>query len=104
MAISRDQLCPLVVNLDPKSAYVTAMAGKAIFEALGVGDHFSYQGAGGTHCQWRDQYTAPLNAMVDRFLKGNDSTETGSFNTDLSGKPDDTQYRTWDATELAGDL
>ena len=41
---------PGITNLDPKSAYVTAMAGKAIFEALGVGDHFAMQGASGTHC------------------------------------------------------
>ena len=42
---------PGITNLDPKSAYVTAMAGKAIFEALGVGDHFAMQGASGTHCR-----------------------------------------------------
>jgi len=95
---------PSITNLDPKSAYVTAMAGKAIFEALGVGDHFAYQGAGGSHCMWRSQYTPSLNAMVDRFLLGKESTETGNFDTDLSGKPDPTQYFTWDASELSGEL
>lgn len=95
---------PGISNLDPKSAYVTAMAGKAIFEALGVGDHFAYQGAGGTHCSWRTQYDASLTAMIDRFLKGKDSTKTGSFATDLSSKPNTAQYYSWDTTELSGDL
>jgi len=90
--------------LDPKSSYVTAMAGKAIFEALGVGDHFAYQGASGSHCQWRTQYQAPLDAMINRFLKGNDATATGTIDTDLGSKPDPKQYYTWDATELSGEL
>jgi hypothetical protein len=95
---------PSISNLDPKSAYVTASAGKAIFEALGVGDHFAYQGAGGSHCQWRSQYDASLNAMIDRFLKGNDSTQTGNFATDLGNKPNTAQYYSWDTSELPGDL
>ena len=95
---------PGISNLDPKSAYVTASAGKAIFEALGVGDHFAYQGASGQHCQWRQQYGASLNAMIDRFLKGNDATQTGNFATDLGGKPNTAQYYSWDTSELSGDL
>jgi hypothetical protein len=95
---------PGITNLDPKSAYVTGMAGKAIFEALGVGDHFAYQGASGSHCQWRSQYDASLSAMIDRFLKGKDSTKTGNFATDLGSKPNDKQYYTWDTAELPGNL
>ena len=95
---------PSISNLDPKSAYVTAMAGKAIFEALGVGDHFAMQGASGSHCQWRSQYDASLTAMINKFLKGNASTQTGTFATDLGSKPTATQYYTWDAAELAGSL
>ncbi len=95
---------PGITNLDPKSAYVTAMAGKAIFGALGVGDRFAYQGAGGTHCSWRTQYDASLTAMIDRFLKGKDSATTGNFATDLGSKPTATQYYTWSTTELSGSL
>ncbi len=91
-------------NLDPKSAYVTGMAGKAIFKALGVGDNFAYQGASGMHCQWRSQYDASLNAMIDKFLKGKDTTQTGNVGTDLGSKPTETQYYGWDATELPGKL
>jgi hypothetical protein len=95
---------PGITNLDPKSAYVTAMAGQAIFKALGVGDRFTYQGAGGSHCVWRTQYDASLAATVDRFLKGKDSTTTGNFATDLASKPTVSQYYSWDATELPGKL
>src|SRR6185295_14081753 len=77
---------PGITNLDPRSAYVTGMAGKAIFGALGVSDHLAYQGAGGTHCTWRSQYDASLTAMINRFLKGQDSTTTGNFATDLASK------------------
>lgn len=90
--------------LDPKSAYVTAMAGQAIFKALGVGDRFTYQGASGMHCQWRTDYDASLNATIDRFLKGKDSTTTGNFATDLTNKPNVAQYYSWDATALPGTL
>ena len=95
---------PGITNLDPKSAYVTAMAGKAIFEALGVGDHFAMQGASGTHCSWRSQYDASLTAMINKFLKGQTSTTTGNMATDLGSKPTATQYWTWSTTELAGSL
>src|SRR4029079_17465735 len=72
---------PGITNLDPKSAYVTGMAGEAIFTALGVAHHFAYQGAGGDHCVWRSQYSASLTAMIDRFLRGKDTTMTGNFAT-----------------------
>lgn len=95
---------PGITNLDPKSAYVTGMAGKAIFGALGVADNFTYQGASGTHCQWRTQYNASLTAVINRFLLGKDSITTGNFATDLGSKPTTSQYYTWDATELPGKL
>ncbi|HET7542345.1 MAG TPA: PE PGRS family protein [Polyangiaceae bacterium] len=95
---------PSITNLDPKSAYVTGMAGKAIFTALGVPDNFAYQGAGGSHCQWRTQYQPSLDAMIDKFLKGKDTTKTGNFDTDLSSKPTPTMYYSWDTKELPGKL
>ena len=90
-------------GLDARAAWVTGAVGKKIFEALGVGDHFTYVGASGSHCQWRSQYTAPLNAMVDKFLKGNSSANTGTITTDLGNKPNAEQYYSWDATELEGE-
>jgi hypothetical protein len=92
-------------GLDKSSAWVTGNVGKAIFEALGVGDNFAYEGASGDHCQWRSQYNASLNAMVDKFLKGNTSATTGNVKTDLGSKPDAKQHYDWDAsTKLTGKL
>jgi hypothetical protein len=91
-------------GLDKNSAWVTGSVGKKIFEALGVGDNFAYECASGDHCQWRSQYTASLNAMVDKFLKGNNAAQTGTINSDLGSKPDPKQHYVWDATELPGEL
>lgn len=91
-------------GLDAKSAWVTASIGKKIFEALGVGDHFSCVGASGSHCQWRNKYDASMNAMVDKFLKGNNSANTGEVSTDLGNKPNPEQYIDWEAPTLDGEL
>ncbi|WP_437727676.1 glucuronyl esterase domain-containing protein [Sorangium sp. So ce861] len=91
-------------GLDRNSAWVTANVGKMIFEALGVGDHMAYTGAGGTHCSWRSQYTASLNAMIDKFLLGNDAAATGNFATDLPNKPNHLDHIDWTPPTLAGEL
>ena len=91
-------------GLDAKSAWVTASIGKKIFEALGVGDHFSCVGASGNHCQWRNKYDASMNAMVDKFLKGNNSANTGEVSTDLGNKPNPEQYIDWTVPTLDGEL
>jgi hypothetical protein len=91
-------------GLDRNSAWVTANVGKKIFEALGVGDHMTYQGASGEHCQWRSAYTEKLNAMVDKFLKGNTSAQTGGFATDLGNPPNPESHYEWDVPTLSGDL
>ncbi|WP_437768925.1 PE PGRS family protein [Sorangium sp. So ce281] len=91
-------------GLDRNSAWVTANVGKMIFEALGVGDHIAYTGAGGSHCSWRSQYTASLNAMVDKFLKGNNAAATGNFATDLPNKPNHLDHIDWTPPTLAGEL
>ncbi len=49
-------------------------------------------------------YDASLSAMIDKFLKGKDTTTTGNFATDLGSKPTATQYYTWDTAELPGKL
>jgi len=99
-----DNPSPDYAGLDRNSAWVTGNVAKEIFEALGVGDHIAYQGASGGHCQWRTQYTASLNAMVDKFLKGNDAATTGNFDTDLGGPPNPSQYYDFTVPELTGEL
>jgi hypothetical protein len=91
-------------GLDRNAAWVTGNVGKMIFEALGVGDHMSYVGASGTHCQWRSQYDAMLNAMVDKFLKGNDAASTGNVTTDLPNPPNHMTHIDWTPPSLAGEL
>jgi len=91
-------------GLDRNGAYVSAAAGKMIFEALGVGDNMSYQAASGSHCQWRAAYDPPLTAMIDKFLKGNDAAATGTFASDLPNQPNVEDHVEWANTELPGDL
>jgi hypothetical protein len=91
-------------GLDRNSAWVTGNVGKMIYEALGVGANMSYQGASGTHCSWRSQYTATLNVMVDKFLKGNASAMTGNFATDLPNPPAASGHIEWTAPTLSGTL
>ena len=74
------------------------------FEGLGVGDAFSYQGASGNHCAWRPAYDASLNAMIDKFLRGNASASTGNFATDLPNAPNAEDHVAWDVPTLAGEL
>jgi hypothetical protein len=91
-------------GLDRNSAWVTGNVGKMIFEALGVGSNMAYQGASGAHCTWRSQYTASLNAMVDKFLKGNASATTGNVATDLPNPPAASGHIDWTAPTLSGEL
>ena len=42
--------------------------------------------------------------LVDRFLKGNASAETGKFATDLPSPPDPSQRIDWEVPTLSGEL
>jgi hypothetical protein len=90
-------------GLDRNSAWVTANVGKLAFEALGVGDAFTYHGGSGNHCT--EFRAAPVfGAMVDKFLKGNAAAETGSFSTDLPNAPGYQSNIVWEPPTLTGDL
>jgi hypothetical protein len=92
-------------GLDRNSAYATGLVGKMIFEALGVGDHISYQGASGGHCQWRTQYTPSLVANLEKFLLGDESAQTGNYGTDLGGnQPTAEGQIDWTVPTLSGEL
>jgi hypothetical protein len=92
-------------GLDRNSAYVTAMIGQKIFEALGAKDSFTYQGASGSHCQWRTQYSAPLQAVTKKFLLGDTSAATGTFATDIGSKPSNPDsYMGFTVPNLSGEL
>ena len=90
-------------GLDINSAYVAAVAGSRIFEALGVSDNITYQGASGGHCAWRSRYTDPLIANIEKFLLGDTSAATGTFETDRE-EVDAEDYIEWTVPELTGEL
>jgi len=89
---------------DENAAWVTANAGKVIFEALGVGDHMTYESTSGSHCAWRSGYNASLQAMIDKFLLGKQSTETGKFHTEAKNPPSPDVHYDWTVPELEGEL
>jgi hypothetical protein len=91
-------------RLDRNSAHVTAKVGQMAFETLGVADHFTLEGASGDHCAWRSAYTAPLLANIAKFLQGDDTAATGTFNTVLSNPPDHLDHIDWEPPTLTGDL
>jgi hypothetical protein len=92
-------------GLDKNSAYVTGSIEAKLFEALGVKGSFTYQAASGSHCQWRTPYTAPLVANIQKFLLGDATAATGTFETDLGGtKPNPDSYMGFTIPTLPGDL
>ena len=54
--------------------------------------------ASASHCSWPGQYNIILNAMVDKFIEGNSSTNTGSFESALGGNYNPSDYHDWDAS------
>lgn len=89
---------------DENAAWVTANAGKKIFEALGVGDNITCESTSGGHCSWRSGYDASYEAMIDKFLFGNESAETGNFHTEARNPPNPEDHYDWEVPELDGEL
>jgi len=89
---------------DENSSWVTGNVGKLIFEALGVGDHMTYESTSGSHCQWRSGYEASLNAMIDKFLLGNESAKTGNVHTEGRNLANPNDHYDWDVPQLSGEL
>jgi hypothetical protein len=53
-----------------------------IYKALGIEDNFGFYqaNAGHGHCSWPSEATPPLNAFIDKFLKGKTDANTHVFN------------------------
>lgn len=94
---------PGIANLDPNSAWVATRAGQMIYDSLGYSTNVGYIGAGGDHCTWRSQYSAPAEAFVRKFLAGDNSATTGSFSTSGS-QPNVSSYVNWTVPNLPGTL
>src|SRR5690606_31178011 len=55
--------------LGPEAAFISSIAAKDIYRALGVADNIAYSEVGGHgHCQLPDQQLDVLGAFVQRFL------------------------------------
>lgn len=99
-----DNPSPNYGGLDRHSAYVTAVVGAKIFEALEVPENITYVGASGSHCQWRNQYGDALGANIDKFLLGDTAAQTGTFQTDQQSPPNPDNHYDWTAPTLTGEL
>jgi len=89
---------------DENSSWVTGNVGKLIFEALGVGDHMTYESTSGSHCQWRSGYEASLTAVINKFLLGDDSAKTGNVHTEGRNLANPKDHYDWEVPQLSGAL
>jgi hypothetical protein len=77
---------PFIVNLAPKAEDITVQAGAEIYAALGVKENLTYVSniADGTHCSFRPEFVAPLQANIQKFLKHDASATTGQIDPEAS--------------------
>ncbi len=90
---------PSMEYLADESGYVSCMAAKEVWKALGIPDRFGFTRVGGHgHCQLPESMWPELIAFVEKFLLGN--TEV---NTDVAISPystDINEWITWETLEL----
>jgi hypothetical protein len=92
---------PYITNLGPISADVAVQAGAEIYTALGAGGNITYWSniQDGTHCAQRPEWSAPLKANIEAFLKN-----TGSAPGVIQASPNATgnvsSWVTWQAPTL----
>lgn len=73
---------PHIEHLSYKANYLASAAANEIYEAMGSNGLWYLGNSGnGSHCVVRAEYGAALQAMIQKFLKGNDSVETGGLDT-----------------------
>lgn len=71
--------------LGGKSSWGCSLAGRLVYEALGVPTNFgATQFAHGDHCVMKTQQQAELTAFINKFLLNEASTNTDYFRTDQS--------------------
>ncbi|KAL7627063.1 hypothetical protein AAE478_003839 [Parahypoxylon ruwenzoriense] len=89
--------------LGPISTYGCSVAGRHVFEALGVPDNmgFSQASHGSSHCQMPSSQNTEVAAFFNKFLLGQDSSETDVMKTDGKFNFVPGQWIEWDAPTLA---
>ncbi|MBN1782632.1 T9SS type A sorting domain-containing protein [bacterium] len=86
--------------LADESGHVGSLAAKEVWKALGVPDRFGFSIIGGhMHCAIPNSQVPEIEAFVEKFLLGNDGTDTeistSPYNTDL------TPWITWTTPSLS---
>lgn len=74
---------PHIDHLSYKANYLGCAAAYEVYKAMGRQDALWYLGSSGngSHCSTRAEYGSALRAMIQKFLKGNNSATTGGLNT-----------------------
>lgn len=74
---------PHIDHLSYKANYLGVAAARKVFAAMGAEDAAWYLGSSGNsnHCSVRAEYGEPLRAMIQKFLKGDSTAETGGLDT-----------------------
>jgi hypothetical protein len=93
---------PFIVNLAPKSEDITVQAGAQIYSALGVSENLTYVSniQDGTHCSFRQEFVAPLQQNIRKFLKSDPTATTGSIDPHASVASDLGPNIAWDTPTL----
>lgn len=96
---------PHIANLDYRSSHAAAVAGREIYEALGIADRISYHSniSDGNHCSWKSEYSDGLRNNVIRFLKGG-SANTGFINPRSGSTTNVNSWINWSTPNLPGQL
>lgn len=93
---------PHIVNLAPRSENVTVQAGAQIYSALGVAENLTYLSniSNGTHCAFREEFVAPLQQNIRKFLKKDAAAATGSLDAHTNVAADLAPSIAWETPTL----
>ena len=89
-------------GLNFESTYAATIAGKRIYEGLGVEDAVTFVAEGQSHCSWNGAFSQPLTQNINRFLLGQ-SGNTGTVATDYGAINVD-EWIDWTVPNLSGEL
>ncbi|HEY7774285.1 MAG TPA: malectin domain-containing carbohydrate-binding protein [Marinagarivorans sp.] len=89
-------------GLNFESTYAATIAGKRIYQALGVEDAVTFVAEGQSHCQWNGAFSQPLTQNINRFLLGQNGN-TGTVATDYGAINVD-EWIDWTVPNLSGTL
>jgi hypothetical protein len=72
---------PHIANLAPRAENITVQAGAQIYSAIGAAQNLTYLSniENGMHCSFREEFVAPLQQNIRKFLKGDASATTGTL-------------------------